>query len=62
LIASWEWFIGEYQLKIEATQFKIEGKQCLFLQIGSWNEKCHPSMKPADIWMMALRSGSYPVL
>jgi hypothetical protein len=34
LIASWERFIGEYQLKIEATQFKIRGKQRLFLQIG----------------------------
>ncbi len=61
LIASWERFIGKYQLKIQTTLFKLGGKQHLFLQIGSWNEKRHPSMKPADIWAMALRSGSYPV-
>jgi hypothetical protein len=62
LIASWERFIGEYQLRIEITLFKLGGKQRLFLQVGSWNEKHHPLMKPADIWVMALWSGSYPVL
>jgi hypothetical protein len=61
LVASWERFIGEYQLRIEITMFKLGGKQHLFLQVGSLNEKRHPLTKPADTWAMALRSGSYPV-
>ncbi len=61
LIASRERFIGKYQLKIQKTLFKLGGKQCLFLQIGLWNEKCHPLMKPADMLVMALHRRSYPV-
>jgi hypothetical protein len=30
LIASWERFIGEYQLKIQTTLFKLGGKQFFF--------------------------------
>ncbi len=59
LIASWERFIGEYQLKVEVTHFKIGTRQRLFLQIGSWNEKKHPAKKPAEIWSTALNMGYY---
>jgi hypothetical protein len=59
LIASWERFIGEYQLKVEVTHFKVGSRQRLFLKIGSWNDTMHRAKKLTDIWSKALKMGYY---
>jgi hypothetical protein len=59
LMASWERFIGEFQLNVEVTRFKIGARQRLLLRIGSWNQKHHPVKRPADIWSKAIQNGFY---
>jgi len=59
LIASWERYIGEYQLKVEVTHFKVGSRQRLFLKIGSWNDTMHRAKKLTDIWSKALKMGYY---
>ena len=59
--AAWERFIGEFKLKVEVSAFKLAWKQRYFVQIGSWDKKRHPLMRPIDIWAKAVKDGFYNI-
>jgi hypothetical protein len=61
LISAWRDVISEFQLHAEVTLFSINGRQRLYLRLGSWNQRTHPHRTPSVIWKKAMQDGTYPL-